>query len=272
MDLTTHEKIRKEVGFQSHFVREAFKNSPDGSDSVFFVQTDDNHKIVPEFLTGATTAGISDVKVYVGLSGIDGISQMTVTSIDDVAGSITLDTPPSTGASVVVTYSSSSVSNEDIGIIKREVQTIINQRLSLCYSTPLTTVPSSITRMASRLAGAFLLIRNYGTGSRNASADGYALYEQIMGSNEQMLGRGDDNDISIVGELNMICTGNFNLVDDSGNIIDRTDESAIGAVKFTSGGRTGGRVYDITEEQFRRKDFQSEVDKNQPGSGNTYSQ
>jgi hypothetical protein len=65
----------------------------------------------------------------------------------------------------------------------------------------------------------------------------------------------------------MICTQNYNLVDDEGNIIDRNDAGAVGAVKYKAGGRVGGRIYDITEEQFRRKDFQNEVDKNQPGSG-----
>ena len=37
---------------------------------------------------------------------------------------------------------------------------------------------------------------------------------------------------------------------------------------FVDGGRVRGRLYDITEEQFRYKDYQENVNRNQPGSGN----
>ena len=36
---------------------------------------------------------------------------------------------------------------------------------------------------------------------------------------------------------------------------------------FKAGGRVAGRLFDITEENFRYKDWQDNVDRDQPGSG-----
>ena len=266
MSLTTHEKIRKAAGMQNQFTRQSFINSPDGAVTDFFVGSDDNFRIVPEFATGSTVAGISDVQVYVGLSGIYGSSRMIVSSVDIEQGSIVVDTAVSSGASLVVNYSSSAISSNDVETTRLESEAIVNKRLSICYDTPLTVTSSSISSLASRFAAAMLLIRGYGTMGRDTARDGYMLYEQIMGSNSAVVA-GSDSEVLEVGELGMICTPNHQVVDDGGNIIPRTDEGVADNAVFIAGGRVNGRLYVIEQEQFRRQDFPSADANNSGGSG-----
>jgi len=264
MALTNHEKIRKEAGFQHTFTRVAFINSPDGGATTFFLETDDPVKLVPEFGTGATVAGVSDIEVWCGLSAQYGSSQMTVTSINVDTGAVTLDTAPDDGCSLIVTHSSSSVTSKDIESIRRQAESIVNQRMSLCYDLPLTSVPASVESLATRMASALLLTRGYGTGSRNTSADGYALYEQMLGNGQVNT---EESELVNVGEIGMVCRLNYQLVDDNGVVILRNDEDKIsGGQTYVAGGKGVGRIYDITEEPFRKKDYQIDVDRNQPGS------
>lgn len=269
MALTTHESIRKESGFQSQFIRQPFRNSPDGSAVTFFVDSDDNVKLVPEFSTGHTIAGISDVQVWLGLSGVYGASLLGVSAVDIDQGSIRLAVTPATGSSLTVSYSSSAITSSDIEDVRRRAEATVNQRLSLCYDLPIAPTPSSIASMATRLAAALLLIRNFGTGARDTSLDGYKLYEQMMGANQRLLNTGTDSELSDVGEIGLICSPNYQLVDDDGNVIPRNDDdSIVGNNTFIAGGRVAGRLFEITEESFRFKPFQEDVNQEQPGSGN----
>lgn len=267
MALTTHEKIRVESGFQSRFVRLPFLNSPNSSLTTFHVDNDDNAKIVPEFSTGNTIAGISDVKVYFGLSGVVGTSQLVVSSVDPDMGTVTVSVAPTTGGSLVITYASSAISSLDIESMRLRAESIINKRLALCYSLPISPIPSSLSDLASRMSAALLLIRNYGTGAADTASDGYRLYDVLMGDNQALLSRGNDTEISRVGEIGMICTPDYQLVDDAGNIIPRNDDSVTGTNQYTVGGLVNGRLYDISEEAFRRKDWQENVNTPQSGSG-----
>lgn len=266
MALTTHEKIRVESGFQSRFMRQSFKNNPDGTGVAYFVRTDENTKIVPEFGTGNTVAGVSDVEVWLGLSGINGSSRLAVSSVDADIGSVTIGVTLGIGSSLTINYSSSSLPSRDIENARLRAESIVNQRLSLCYDMPVTS-SSSVESLASRLASALLLIRGYGTGSVNTAQDGYQLYEMLMGKGEAV---GQNNPFGTqVGEIGMICTPGYQLVDDSGQIILRNDdETTTASTTFVAGGRVRGRLYDITEEQFRYKEQQSVADTNQTGSGN----
>ena len=101
--------------------------------------------------------------------------------------------------------------------------------------------------------------------------DGYISLEVsplIANNTETTLNEGTDTEVSRVGEVGMICTPNFQLVDDNGSIIDRNDSGSVdGDATYVSGGRDTGILYDITEEQFRKKDYQSDVNRDQPGSG-----
>lgn len=270
MALTTHEKIRVEAGFQSRFVRLPFLNQPNSSNTVFYVDNDDNAKIVPEFSTGNTIAGTSDVKVYFGLSGIAGSSQLIVSAVDPDLGSVTLATAPATGGSLVITYASSAISSLDIESMRKQAESIINKRLTICYDLPLNPPSSYISDLAARMGAALLLIRNYGTGAASTSSDGYRLYETLMGTNTGVISRGagSDTEVANVGEIGLICTPNYQLVDDSGNVIPRNDEeTAGGGDSFRPGGLVNGVLYDISEENFRKKDWQSNVNTPQPGSG-----
>lgn len=258
MALTTHENIRKYSGFQSEFIREATLNDPDGSETTFYVATDDNFKIVPYLNTGNTLAGISDVQLWVGLSGILGSSQLTVTAVDYEQGNVTVGASVTNGVSLTITYSSSAISSDDIETARLRAENIVNGRLSLCYSLPITPLPSQIESFATRMAAALLLTRDYGMAGLDTSVDGWKLYEQMLGGNQ------DSQD---VGEINKICDAGFQLVDDSGNIIPRTDETAVADLDYVSGGRVRGRIHDITEESFRRKPWQEDVNRSQPGSG-----
>lgn len=270
MALTTHEKIRVEAGFQSRFNREAFLNAPDSGSTTFYVRTDDNTKLVPEFSTGNTNAGVSDVQVYLGLSGVFGSSRMTVASVNPETGAVTLTTAPVSGSSLTVNYASSAIPNMDVNNVLNESSSIVNQRLSLCYDTPLQVTSSSITSLTTRLASALLLIRSYGTGSRSTANDGYALYEQIMGQNQRVVGIAtSDPDVIVVGELGLICSPGYQIVDDNGTIIPRNDDGLnTDNTTFVAGGRSTGRLYDITEEAFRKKPYQQDVNTEQQGSGN----
>lgn len=259
MAYTTHEKIRLEAGFQQRFVKEDFLNNPNGVLTTFFVKTDDNIKFVPEFGTGSTIAGVSDVKVWIGLSGIFGVSQMIVNSINIDSGSVTLNAIPNNGCSLTITYSSSSVSDNDIEQIRLQSESILSQRLAQCYELPLTATPSMITREATGLAAALLLIRGYGTGSRSTSTDGYALYSQLMGDNEDKAGK--------IGEIGMICQPGYQLINDDGTVVPRTDEQTFIDNTYIMGGRINrGRLFDISEEVVRFKPFQDDVNRNQPGT------
>jgi len=268
MALTTHEKIRVEAGFQYRYNKDSFILGPTaGGATTFHVKADDNVKFVPEFNTGNTVAGVSDVKVWLGLSGVNGVSRMDVSSIDIDSGSVSLDTAPTSGSSLTISYSTSPIESHDIENHRLRAESMINQRLSLCYDLPISPTPSVLTGYASRLAAAFLMIRGYGVGSRDTAADGYALYEQLMGTGTDA---SQVENVAIapdVGEIGMICRPSYQLVDDDGSIITRNDdENVAGNNTYKSGGRIDGVLYDITEEQFRKKDWQSDANAEQRGS------
>src|SRR3990172_10757874 len=184
MALTTHEKIRLEAGFQSRFVRQSFKSNPGSGATTFYVKTNDNVKFVPEFGTGGTIAGISDVQVWLGLSGINGSSRLNISIIDIDQGAVTLTVAPDTGSSLTINYSSSAIPSLDIEQARLRAESMISQRLSLCYDLPVSPIPSVLEGLASRLSSALLLIRGFGTGSADTAADGYRLYELLMGNNQ----------------------------------------------------------------------------------------
>jgi hypothetical protein len=265
MAYTTHEKIRSFAGFQQVFVKEAFVNSPDGSAKTFYVKSDDVYKFVPNFYTGSTVAGVSDVAVWVGLSGVLGSSRVNITSINSDEGSVTLSGTPDNGCSLTVTYASSPLSGDAIENVRLQAESIINQKLSNCYDLPISPTPSVLESLATRLSSAMLLIRGYGTGARDTNGDGYALYSQLMGTNSIM---GDNESSTIeVGEIGMICQPNYQLVDDTGAVIPRNDENTIdGGSDYVAGGRVVGRLYDVTEEEFRFKEYQVDADRDQKGS------
>lgn len=268
MALTTHEKIRVEAGFQQRYVKEEFlTGATSNGATTFHVKSDDNIKFVPEFGTGNTLAGVSDVKVWCGLSGDNGVSRLAVNSINRDSGAVVLGCTPNSGCSLTISYSSSPIGSQDIENIRLQAESIINQRLTLCYDLPISPVPSVLTSLASRLSAALLLTRGYGTGSRDTSADGYALYEQLMGSGEAQQEFGEMRTAVDVGEVGMICRPAYQLVNDDGTRIPRNDEERIGGnFTYKTGGRVRGRLYDITEENFRYKEWQEDADAYQPGS------
>lgn len=271
MALTTHEKIRVEAGFQGRNTRQPFITAPDGVASTFYVTTDDAVKFVPEFGTGNTIAGISDVQVFTGLSGIQGSSQMVVSAIDIDTGAVTLDTVPDLGASLTITYASSSIPDADIETMRLRAEGTVNERLGICYDLPLSPVPSRIEDLVTRLAAAHLLIRNYGTNSRDTASDGYMLYDQLMGAPQKTVAGNRQNNFMVyeVGEIGMICTPDYRLFDDNGNEVPRTDldNNTVG-IAANNSGLSGGRIYDISEEPFRYKKYQIDVNRQQPGTGN----
>lgn len=264
--LTTHEKIRLEAGFQKRYLRTSFLNSPDSSNTVFYVPSRDVARIVPDYSTGNTIAGVSDVQVWVGLSGVAGSSRMVVSSVDSDTGAVTVNSAPTTGVSLTVSFASSPLTSVDVENVRLQAESIINQRLSLCYDLPISPVPAMLTSLASRLGGALLLIRDYGTGARSTSKDGYALYDKLMGNKQVSY---SDTGIGVieVGEIGMLCTPGYQIVDDNGNIIPRNDDANLDSnTTYTDGGRINGRLYDVTEENIRFKDFQSNVNADQPGT------
>ena len=268
MALTTHEKIRKYAGLQEEFIRQPFQNDPDSGSTLFYVTSDYNYRVIPYLSTGNTVAGISDVRVYAGLSGIAGMSQLTVTVVDPELGYIGVDTAVNTGVSLVVNYSSSSVSSDDIEQIRLEAENIVNRRLSICYDTLLSPTPSSVTSLATRLSSALLLIRGYGTMGQDTSRDGYALYGQIMGDNQAVANRGDGSEVLGVGELGLICTENFELTYDDGSIVPKNTDGAADAGNFIPGGDVRGRLNVIQDEEFRFKNWgNNQPNTNKGGSG-----
>lgn len=266
MAYTTQEKIRVEAGFQTRFNREKFINSPDGVTSKFYVRSDSYVKFIPEFGTGNTIAGVSDVQVFVGLSGINGLSRMSVSSIDINEGSVVLGSVPALGTSLTITYSSSGIPSLDLENVRLEAEALVNQRLSRAYAVPFGVTISHITNVTTKLAAAYLMMRNYGTGNRDTAADGYALYKTIVGDNQYDK---DGNPIGNLGELGTMLLTKYTLVDDNGNIIPRIDTDDIVANNaFVVGGLNGGRLYDISEEPFRKKDYRDgNNNANQSGSG-----
>jgi hypothetical protein len=256
-----------EAGFQHRFSRISFLNSPNSSSTSFFVSTDDPIKIVPEFSTGNTIAGVSDVAVWIGLSGVAGSSRMSVSSVDYQTGAVVVSVAPVTGSSLTIDYASSPLSHLDIENVRLQAESIINQRLSLCYDLPVSPTPSVLSSMASRLGAALLLIRDYGVGARSTSKDGYMLYEQLMGKQQYPYAE-TGMGILDVGEIGMLCRPGYQLVDDDGTIITRNDEDNIeSSESYVSGGRVSGRLHNITDENMRYKEPQVDADSNQAGSG-----
>lgn len=272
MPLTTHEKIRVESGFQNRYLKEAFSEGSTIGSTTFYVRSDDYVKFVPEFGTGNTIGGVSDVAVWCGLTGVNGVSRMSVLSIDIDSGAVTLVGAPTFGCSLTITYASSQIPDYQIEQVRLQAESIISQRLSICYNLPITPTPSVLTALATRLAAALLLIRDYGAGARSTAKDGYQLYNILMGENEVVTGGAGDNEVLQVGEVGMICLPNYQLVGDDGTIIPRNDTTlSEGNNTFKTGGRVVGRTYDITEENFRYKPFQEDVDRDQPGTNNNFS-
>lgn len=265
MAFTNHEKIRKYASLQKEFIRQPFLSEPNGSASVFYVDSDSNYKIVPYFDTGNTIAGISDVEVFVGLSGVQGMSQLTVTSVDPVIGSITISGAVSTGTSLVVTFASSPVSSKDIEQFRLQAESMLNQRLSLCYDLPLSATVSQLDSLSHRLAAALLMIRGYGVASRNTSQDGWRLYTQLVGDGEGLLNTGTDSEVANIGEVGLICRGGYQLIGDDGSIIPRNDDTAVADTSYVPGGKTRGRLHRIVDEPFIYKDFDGR--KVEPGTG-----
>jgi hypothetical protein len=259
MALTTHEYIRTEAGFQHRFSRDRFTEELKTGATSFHVRSDDSIKIVPNFGTGSTVAGVSDVKVWCGLSGVGGVSRMSVHSVDPESGRVSLATSPDVGCSLTIDYASSPISSDDVEQVRLQAESIVNQRLSLCYDLPINPVPSIIRNYANRVASAILLIRGYGTGSRNTSADGYELWDNLVGVK---VVHGKEQP----GELELICSPNYQLVDDSGGVLRRND-TGYASGSYQEGGRVRGRLFDITQENFRFKNYQADVNAEQPGSG-----
>jgi hypothetical protein len=132
---------------------------------------------------------------------------------------------------------------------------------------PISPVPATVESLATRLASAFLLIRDYGVGSRSTSKDGYALYLQLMGRKQEQNVNAVIGMLE-VGEIGMICSVGYQLVDDSGNIIPRNDDDSIeSSVSYVDGGRVAGRLNNITDENMRFKEPQVDANANQPYSG-----
>jgi len=267
MAYTTHQQIRVEAGFQSRFVQIPTLNQPTGSTTKFLIDTDDLVKFVPEFNTGNTVAGISDIAVFVGIAGL-GFSRMAISSVDIDGGTITLTTAPANGASLVASYASSAIPNYEIEQVRLRAEATLSQRLAQCYDLPIATDSAYLAKISTELASALLLIRNFGTSSRDTAADGYAIYEKLLGNNESMAGEVNGQGAKVMnGEIGLICTPGFVLVDDNSNIIPRNDGDVNANSSFQAGGRVTGRIYDITEEEFRYKNYQVDVNRNQSGSG-----
>lgn len=264
--LTTHEKIRVEAGYQHEFTRFAITTAQGLGNTTFYINANDPVKIVPNFGTGNTVGGVSDVQVWVGLSGVNGATRWSVNSVDADTGAVTLTTASPTGSSLTVDFASSPIRANRIEDVRLQAESIVNQRLTLCYDLPISPTPSVLSSLAGRLGAALLLIRDYGVGSRSTSKDGYELYQRLMGNQEVSY---SDTGIGVlkVGEVGMICTPGYQLVDDSGVPIPRNDEDNTGGgAGYAAGGRKVGRAYDITEEPWRFKPFQADVDRYQPGS------
>jgi len=272
MMYTTPEKVRVRAGFQNPYNRVPILGTPDGAETTFYIDNEDPIKFVPAQGLSAMVAGISSIKVYVGLSGVLGSSQMVVTAIDDELGSFTLGTAPVVGASVTITYSSSSISNEDVDDILSQAQNLINNKLGQCYDIPLSPVPSVIERLTTDLAAFYLLEREYGAAAPDSNSDAQALYDRLFGDNSVVVRPGTTTDTEVInnGELGMICTPKYVLYQNDGTLIGRKDDDISGNNTFITGGRVNGRLFDITEEPFRKKDWQIDVNQNQPGSGIPY--
>lgn len=267
MSYTTNQKIRVEAGFQNRFNRVPFQSNPNGIATEFFLTNDDYVKIVPEFGVSSATTGVSHVAVYVGLSGVAGVSRMNVSNIDADIGSITLDTAPDNGSSLTVTYASSAIPENEVTEVLNRAESTINKRLSLCYDLPISEDVPELTRLSTQLAAALLLIRSYGTANPSTAQDGYAMYDRLIGENYGVINTGDNAEVEDVGEIGLICRAGYELVNKSGEELTKNATGALNNSKYTAGGRVDGRIYDITEEPFRFKDYQTSTDnREQPGS------
>ena len=163
MNYTNHERIRVASGFQSRYSKVTLLGEIDSSNTIFYVDNDEYEKIVPDFATGNSYAGVSDVKVFLGVSGGFGMSRLGVSSVDWETGMIELDTAPDTGVSVVVTYASSSVPSQDITNVGNKAEGIINTKLAECYGIPLTKEVPAVTALTEELCEAILLSQSFGS-------------------------------------------------------------------------------------------------------------
>lgn len=241
MSYITHERIRVAAGFQNRNAQVPFRNQADGNVTHFYVDTDDYEKIVPDFGTGNTLAGVSDVKVFVGLSGSNGLSQLGVSSIDIQTGLIEVSQTVENGASLVVTFSSSAIPSHEIDDIQQQVDGMIDMRLGECYSLPIENIPNSLKFIAEELAKSILLTRPYGINSRYTGEEVSQMVERV---NEY---------------FDRVCSEDHQLVDSNGNLINKLDKSASGNVKYVEGGKITGRVFDIEEEQFKKRQYQRDL-------------
>lgn len=239
MAYSNHRDIRKEAGFYHLRVGEELLTTPDGSTTEFYIDPEyngDKVKIVPVGTSAYATT--SDVTINYGLSGL-GLTTIGVTAIDYTQGIVYLTTAPATGSSVTITYASSPIEATEIERHRLSATSTVNNVLSKCFAVPLTTTVSEVEMLTAKLAGAYLLIENYGTNALDSSRDGYRLLDYVLGAEDRQG----------TGRLFGLCEGN--LVDDNGVAIARTDTATVTGSNTVYDPYSSGALFTIKDEPFR---------------------
>lgn len=208
---TTIQRIRERAGLQMYKVDS--KLLATGSSLVWFNGAKDIEKFVPRQGDGATVASVLDVTVkYNGLS-------VGISAIDSVTGNITMATGYTSGSSLVATYTTSPLTNQQVFDYMSEANSLVSGYIGQRYNLPLGVCVPMLSDLETRVASANILISSYGVSGRNSAEDGFALKEEVM------------------GVLEMIRTGQLPLVDVSGNVVDVESGNLVG-----SGGALGGQA------------------------------
>ena len=225
MAYSTIQKVRERAGIQNKANRIQMVST--GSSWIWKVDCEDPFKIVPNNNDGATVATIADVTVEMCGVGV------SVTAVNELTGEVTLGSGSSSGATVVATYASSPISNDRLVDYLNEAYSTVNAYISKQYTLPLSSVPSYLIDLESKLAAGNILKSSYGTSALDLAEDGYRLQQDAL------------------ADLLKLSEGEIDLVDDTGTVLSKKEMEGGGETNVSEGeDRTQGWLFIPEEEEF----------------------
>jgi phage gp36-like protein len=194
----TNQEIREQAGFQCKERGESI-GTGDGSNTIFYL---DHYPIVDKDYNGSVST--PEVTVY---------ANGTVVAVSVVVasdGKVTLVSAPATSTPVTADYDWSPIDEDTIQNYADEAHAYVLSKVGQVYSLPLTSTPKTLKLIEKRLAAGYLLDKEYSVGEEKG--------EDTRG--KRWIKWAED-------KLDQIATGELELVDDSGDLLEEVEDGGI---------------------------------------------
>jgi phage gp36-like protein len=214
MSYSTVQKIREKAGVQNIFSRQPMLST--GTSQTWRADTDDLVKFVPNLSDGVTVASSGDLVTEVNGSSI-GVSAININT-----GEAILASGSTTGACVLATYASSSITDKKVFDFMIEANSILNGYLAKAYDLPFGVCIPFLCDLETKLAAGNLLQASFGTSATDLAEDGYRMQQEALVILEK-LSKEEIGLVDIDGNtISTISTGAGGGETDVGNDTSRT--------------------------------------------------